>query len=154
MRYRIRPDSTHYSRRDHIPQLILTEVHARCRHCQRQRETVSTLLCVWVGTVGDDSPQGRASGKRNPRAGERTFGGFLTSPIDHEGVPYGLCHYTAFPVHPPLAREATTPNTPLTLPRKPVKPRTLMGSCRLHFNFPLEGEPHGSCLCATQTSPT
>jgi hypothetical protein len=27
--------STHDSRREHTPELILTEVHARCKHCQR-----------------------------------------------------------------------------------------------------------------------
>ena len=44
------------------------------------------------------------------RAGEGTCDKPLTSPTDHEGVPYGYCFYTAFPLYAPLARDAPTPD--------------------------------------------
>jgi hypothetical protein len=60
--------------------------------------------------MGAGSPQGRAIGKHKHRAGERAFGGPITSPTDHKGVPYSYCQYTASPLHPPLVREAPTPD--------------------------------------------
>ena len=123
MRSRILRTSTHESRRKHSPELILIEVHARCRHCQRMWTIAGTagdyghFFCVWVGTVDEGSPQGSARGQRIHRAGERTFGGSLTSPTDHEGGPYGRCHYTPFPLHFPLAREAPTPDAPVIPPQ-------------------------------------
>jgi hypothetical protein len=51
------------------------------------------------------------------RAGERALDGPLTSPTDHKGVPHGYYHYTPSPLHASLAREASTPDAPLSSPR-------------------------------------
>ena len=86
------------------------------RVCTRTR-TISGIagvcghfLGVCVGTMGADSPPGRADGTRSYRAGEQALGGPLTSPTSHEEVPYGSGHYTPFPVPPPISREASTPD--------------------------------------------
>ena len=72
----------------------------------------------WLDVCGTASRRGLSSeeSQATHRAGERALSGPLTSPTDHEGVPYGYCHYTASPLQPSMAREASPPDAPVIPP--------------------------------------
>ena len=85
----------------------MARTHLHADHLQQSGRLRALFLSISRPGERRLSTRGRALGKRTHRAGEQAFGGPLTSPTDHEGVPCGLCHYTAGPGPPAMPCEAS-----------------------------------------------